>query len=71
MLTMLYYEVHAVIFLHTLPLGGVKTPQLGDDTPLFFQVFQYFFIFLNVNLRFEHVYTPLQFVYTPPPISNS
>jgi len=47
-------------------LGGVKTPQLRDDTTTIFSVFKKCFsLFFNVNLCISHVYTRLTFFYTP------
>jgi len=49
-------------------LGWVNTPPPLDDTPLtqchFFCFIIFFKGFINVNLSFTHVYTPLTFVYT-------
>jgi len=61
-----------LIFLHTPPLGGVKTPQLKDNPPppIFLVCFLSFNVF-NVNLSFTHVYTPLTSFYRRLPLISS
>jgi len=59
--------VEAVILLH-LTLGGGKDPPppVGRRHPPPLFCLKYFKMFFNINLCFEHVYTPLNNFYTPP-----
>jgi len=50
---------------------GVKTLPVGDVTPPIYFLFLNVLNVFNVNVRFEHVYTLIQYFYTPPSISNS